>query len=648
MYGFQVYHLNLAFSSIPAAARGTVVRSCYWPLLEMARLRAIPVGVELSGWTLSQIQQLDPEWVERFREMLLKGECELVGSGWTQMIGPLVPVEVTRWNQRLGREAYERLLGIAPKLALVNEMAFSTGMVGLYREAGYEGIIMDRDNVRLALNLDHESPASAPTHALGTAGEALPVLWSDSILFQRLQRVVHGDIPVCDYLGYVRQRSLDAAGVLPVYCNDAEVFDFRPGRFSTEARLHPEGEWARMCRIFGLLEEGGMQWVSPSSALELQNVGRAPEAACLSSAAHPIPVKKQAKYNINRWALTGRDDLWLNTACHRLHRRLVAQGEHSPDAWRAVCEFWASDLRTHITGDRWAEMLEALAKFEAKFLVDSEKVARNPPPVRCEPRRARVERTGEGIYWRCETEAGCVVLNVRRGLTFQSVAFRRHGFKPFLGTLSQGYFPSIELGADYYSGGVLIEIPGERRRFTDLEWVEPELGETEEEIWIEGVVPMPEGRLRKTITFGLHEERLRVTYAFEDWKRPIGMVRVGNFTFLPSALELPLALECKNGGQHRERFIFERSFNHSASASHFVSSSSGIGATDGVVRVVDRLGRGLEVDWDPSQCAAVPMVKHLKTPESHLTRLCFSMCELDDTSKEGGRLLPLTLSLRPV
>ncbi|MGQ9812633.1 MAG: hypothetical protein ACUVQ2_04420 [Dissulfurimicrobium sp.] len=35
----------------------------------------------------------------------------------------------------------------------------------------------------------------------------------------------------------------------------------------------------------------------------------------LKSAEQPVPVKKQAKYNLIRWALTGRDDFGLNTSC---------------------------------------------------------------------------------------------------------------------------------------------------------------------------------------------------------------------------------------------------------------------------------------------------------------------------------------------
>ena len=42
----------------------------------------------------------------------------------------------------------------------------------------------------------------------------------------------------------------------------------------------------------------------------------------LESPGQPIPVKKQGKYNVTRWAVTGRDDLGINTSCWRIYEAL--------------------------------------------------------------------------------------------------------------------------------------------------------------------------------------------------------------------------------------------------------------------------------------------------------------------------------------
>ena len=49
-----------------------------------------------------------------------------------------------------------------------------------------------------------------------------------------MQHYVHGDISMNDYLSYLKKCLSNNDSVLPIYCNDAEIFDYRPGRFSEE------------------------------------------------------------------------------------------------------------------------------------------------------------------------------------------------------------------------------------------------------------------------------------------------------------------------------------------------------------------------------------------------------------------------------
>src|SRR6185503_19073203 len=106
---FAFFHLNLAFSSIEEERRGEVIARCYWPLLRLAE-RCGPIGMEVSGYTLEEIAARDPEWIGRAKSLIAQGRIELIGSGYSQMIGPLVPARVTAENLRLGIEAYEKFL----------------------------------------------------------------------------------------------------------------------------------------------------------------------------------------------------------------------------------------------------------------------------------------------------------------------------------------------------------------------------------------------------------------------------------------------------------------------------------------------------------------------------------------------------------
>ncbi|MEE9299264.1 MAG: hypothetical protein V3V29_09545 [Acidimicrobiia bacterium] len=643
---YAVFHLNLAFSSIGVEARPDVISRCYRPLLRLAESAEIPIGVELSGWTLEQIQDIDPGWVDAFRALLGAGRCELIGSGYTQLIGPLVPDRVNRWNQRFGLESYDKTLGLRPRIALVNEMAFSASMVDLYASAGYEGFIMDRDNVRLALGIEDHPVTEVPTHGVGPGGAVLPVLWADSILFQKLQHLAHGDIREADYLDHLRRRVAAGETLLPLYANDAEVFDFRPGRFGAESPLHPDGEWDRLQRVFEIVaDEVGLAWSSPSDALARIEHGGDQIASPLVSASHPIPVKKQAKYNIGRWAVTGRNDTWINSICHRLAERL--DGTDDDGARRALCELWGTDLRTHITPERWEEARDHLADLAARLGVATDYGSLAPVTGSTAETNDgfSLSRDEENILLSLETESVRLVVNLRRGLTVRSLAFGSHGFVPVAGTLPHGYFGTITLGADFYTGGVVVELQKEHRRITDLERVEPAIESVDGGLRLRTEIPTPLGPIVKAITVPRAGEEIRLDYEFPGWERPMGTIRAGTITLLPEAFTAPLDVAVANGGERMEHFVLDRAADHAASSSSLISSTAGLGATDGEIVLGDG-SRILTVSWVPGVTAVLPMLVHRPATPHALTRLYFSLQELDDTARPGGPVGALGLTVR--
>ena len=130
---FALFHLNLAFSSIEEEQRATVVRDCYRPLLALAKQH--PIGIEATAYTLEAIRKADPAWLEDLAALIRDGKVEFIGSGYAQAIGPLLPADVVAANLRLGNQAYREMLGVTPKLALVNEQAYAGGLVAQYLDA---------------------------------------------------------------------------------------------------------------------------------------------------------------------------------------------------------------------------------------------------------------------------------------------------------------------------------------------------------------------------------------------------------------------------------------------------------------------------------------------------------------------------------
>ena len=641
---YTLFHLNLAYSSIEEELRPQVIQRCYWPLLELTRQLQIPCGIEASGYTLEAIAALDPGWVDELRILTTAGLCEFVGSGYAQLIGPLVPEKVNGVNQRLGREVYEQLLGFAPRLALVNEQAYSASMVSLYHQAGYEAILMEWDNPASAHPEWDPSWHYLPQLACGPGDEEIGLIWNTSIAFQKFQRYVHSEIDLDEYLIYLQGHADLHAGAFLLYGNDVEIFDFRPGRYHTEAPLSSSSnEWTRISELFQVLKlDPRFSFASPSQVLDLMGMPGSGNRLSLESAAEPIPVKKQNKYNITRWAVTGRNDLAINTACWQCYRALEEKTAPGDDLWRELCYLWSSDFRTHISPNRWDNYGKRLADFKQRLSIrkpartDSEENTSATHPKARLP-GSIIEERGNHIIIRSDQVR--ISLNRRRGLALDRLGFGSDGESNLVGTLAHGYYQDIALGSDWYSGHVTLECFG-RPKVTDLEPVEPTIEECPEWVQVKAEVPTPLGPVRKRIRVFLGIPRVELSYDIDWQKVPIGALRIGHFTLNPEAFDRSLLYYRTHlGGREEEEFhLSGTQVDHTAPVSFGVSARHAVGMTDGSVEFGDGSAK-LRLEVDQEQAALVGMVIYREVDDSFFCRLALSAQEVDETRRGRTEVL---------
>jgi hypothetical protein len=384
----------------------------------------------------------------------------------------------------------------------------------------------------------------------------------------------------------------------------------------------------------------------------------------LESAACPVPVKKQRKYNLARWAVTGRDNTAINAACERIYEGMLSR-EHRPgkvgaaaeaeqttndasgftprahsaqniggratqeEDWKELCYLWASDFRTHLTETRWTAFCARLKAAEARWAA--------PAPI--SPAALTAAPASER-HLEIATPFVKARLDRRRGLALQSLHLRNHD-APALGGLPHGYFDDIALTADWYTGNSVFEAPGEHK-VTDLEWCETRI-ETQADgaVLVEGRIETPKGPITKRLRFAADAPRVEfdLTFDWSDWGK--GVLRLGHFTLLPDSFDVEgLRMATCNGGG-REVFALDGNrIDHGAPVSFLVSSSHGFGMTEGWAEIGDHKTR-LRIEIDRTTAPLLGMLTHRPLlgrggNRSLFCQIQLSALELDDTRKPAA------------
>ncbi|MFA6528000.1 MAG: glycoside hydrolase family 57 [Candidatus Gracilibacteria bacterium] len=612
---YTVFHINAAYSSLSEDDLKAVVKKCYWPLLKIIEEKDVKIGVEITGYSLEKINEIDSKWIKKLQELIKNKKCELIGSGYCQIIGPLVPYEVNKYNLKIGNEIYKRFTKQIPKIAYVNEQAYSSGLIDLYLEAGYEAIIMEWNNAYKYNNKWKKEWQYYPQIAVGQSGKTIPLIWNNAISFQKFQRYIYEDIEFNEYIGYLKTHTGDDDRNFILYGSDAEIFDFRPGRYNDEKLLRGQDEWMRISNLFDKLKKTEwVRFVMPSQIL-LPNKKSFNEIR-LESSNQPIVVKKQEKYNITRWGLTGRDDLGLNTQCYKLYNEQLKGGVASK--WKKLCYLWSSDFRTHIEEKRFIELKKELNTVSKKT---------TPPLEFKKTKSIKIIKDKTKII--AETSAIKAVFNTRRGLFLESLIFKNISEKPLVGTLYHGYYEDIDMGADYYSGHTIIEIPGQHK-ITDLEKIEPEISLNKYPN-IKAQIKCKYGVMTKEIS--IYEDSLSIKHTFDFKKLPHASFHSGIITLMPFAFNKnKLFYGCKNGGLRKEKFCLREigNFDMATPVSSLISAKGALGNTEGVLEMGDDKKK-IIIRNDMAELAALPMIKYINTGKDFFLRVVYSLGEIDET-----------------
>jgi hypothetical protein len=612
---YVIFHHNLLYSSIPESHYEYIVNEIYRSILKLAE-KGFKMGVEFNGWTLEKIAQISPEYIETIKELEQEKKIELIASSYTQAIFPLIPYEVNRKNLELGIEVFKKFFGKVPKIFLLNEMVYSIGTVKLLKEFGFESFIFDWVNAIKGNNWKRKLKLWEVAQ-----NEKLKVLWADTYMTQKFQRFVWKEIDKEDYASFLKRKLSSGPFALPLYVGDAEIFEYIPGSLN----FTKEGsDFKRLEEVLNFVNNFFPIRLSLPS--EVVNLKENCEEISISTSDYPVRTKKQDKYNVTRWAVTGRNSTKMNTQCYELYEKIKETKDKN--LWKNLCLLWSSDFRTNTTDEKYLLFRNLMGY--SLLTAKSKKT--------CE--RTQLEENSEftvnyfhkGRYFVIETPYHRAVLIKNKGLALKELTFKEKFSHPLIGTVEHGFYEDISYGADFFSFHTLIATQ-KGEQITDLS-AKVDVFCTFENGFLKvrnaKPINLPFVSIYKEYWFS---KTVKVVYKlyFKDLF-PMS-IRLGIVTLIPDAFEKEtLFYKTHNGGKDEEIFYLAgKTVKLDAPVNYIVTAQGCLGATEGTLTFGDKK-KEVTIFTEKSKLYTVPLIRYEEFEDSFFFRISHTICERDEVA----------------
>lgn len=621
---FAIFHINLCYSSLEDSQKTEVIKKCYWPLLKIIEKLKIPIAIEATGFSLEEIQKRDKTFIKKLKFLINKNYCEFIGSGYCQIIAPLVPDKVNYYNLKIGNRIYSKFLNTKPKIALVNEQVFSSSIVKNYLRNGYKTLILDWDNFINSNKEVNKKSFYFPQKIIDKKNE-INVIWSSSVLFQNFQKYTQGEKSLNEYIKFLntKKSSLKNSSMC-IYASDLETINFRTNRYFSEAKIQ-QNEWDKVELLFKELIKNQYRFIKPSDNLKIKNNFCSFKKINFNNAAFPSITKKQDKYNIVRWAVSGRNDIKINTICWKIYTSFNKE-KKKLTYWKKLCYFWSSDFRTHINYKRWKKYIKELYKFKKKNINFNHLVK-----VKNKLNNIIYKINDDKIF--ISNKRISLILNTKKGCSIEEFYDKNISKNSLFGLIPQGYFNNITYNVDFYSGHMVIEPLG-GHKITDLTDTKIKTKFFSNKFIVYSLLKNDYVNFAKQIIFDSINNRVGIKYSISLKKNIFGSIRVGFLNINAKTFKNNLYYSSHCGGKDIEKFYLKNSnFNHGKAVSHLITASQALGLTKNIIYVGDKF-KNIKITIDRNYDAIVGMIQFQIIKNKKLLRLFFSHKENDDTTKK--------------
>lgn len=143
-------HANIQYSQLRPERRAWVMHHCYEALFDLVDQKGYRIAFEASGKTVDELAAQAPSVLQKMNALIRAGQLEPVSSPYIHFMMSNVPPEIGLHSLRRARDTWERHTGVRPAVGWNPECGWASYIPELYKEAGFETLVMDADSLFLS------------------------------------------------------------------------------------------------------------------------------------------------------------------------------------------------------------------------------------------------------------------------------------------------------------------------------------------------------------------------------------------------------------------------------------------------------------------------------------------------------------------
>lgn len=145
-------HANIQYSQLSPEKRPWVVKNCYEKLFDLILENPYKIAFEASGKTIEFITEVAPEVIDKLVWLVKEGKVEPVASPYIHFMLSNIPAEVCLDSLKHSLDTWEKCIGVRPKIGWNPECGWASYIPDVYKDAGFETLIMDADSFLLSFD----------------------------------------------------------------------------------------------------------------------------------------------------------------------------------------------------------------------------------------------------------------------------------------------------------------------------------------------------------------------------------------------------------------------------------------------------------------------------------------------------------------